>query len=317
MTSSLIEPMWSTLERDDATIAYCRWGDDDAPAGVVLIAHGASEHAARYSRWASILVGDGYTVYGVDHRGHGRTADEHGAAGVARPGGWNAMVGDISALGDQLRQRHAGSTLILFGHSMGSMLSQRVMQLHGDCFDGVILSGTSGSLEGADDFVAMLQGIEAAEGADEPSALWDGVFAGFNEPFATAVDDATGYEWLSRDADEVRIYVEDPWCGGPLSNGFVTDMISGMAEMWSPAEENRIPTGLPILLVAGETDPVGDSGASVRELAERYEARGLGPVTLRLYPDARHEILNETNRDEVTHDLSDWIHAVTERDGAN
>ena len=140
---------------------------------------------------------------------------------------------------------------------------------------------------------------------------------GLNEPFATAVDDATGYEWLSRDADEVRIYVEDPWCGGPLSNGFVTDMISGMAEMWSPAEENRIPTGLPILLVAGETDPVGDSGASVRELAERYEARGLVPVTLRLYPDARHEILNETNRDEVTHDLSDWIHAVTERDGAN
>jgi len=196
---------------------------------------------------------------------------------------------------------------------MGSLLGQRVAQLHGDLLDGVVLSGTSGSLDGADDLAVLLQGIEADEGPENPSALFAGMFAGFNEPFAGDTDHPTGFEWLSRDRDEVRLYADDPWCGGPLSNGFVTDMITGMAQMWRPEEESRIPAGLPLLLIAGECDPVGDSGASVRELARRYESIGKGPVELRLYPDARHELLNETNRDEVHHDLREWIAARSTR----
>jgi len=309
----LATPLWSTLDRDDTTVAICRWGDTSTPTRVVLIAHGASEHAARYTRFASLLVDDGCVVYGIDHRGHGRTAAEHGTAGVARPGGWSAMVDDIAALADRLREQHPGVPLVLFGHSMGSLLSQRVMQLHGALLDGVILSGTSGSLDGADDLVALLAGIEEAEGHENPSALVAGMFAGFNESFTADIDDPTGFEWLSRDRDEVRLYVDDPWCGSPLSNGFVTDMIRGMVQMWHPEEEARIPTGVPLLLIAGETDPVGDSGASVRALAERYESNGLGPVELRLYPEARHELLNEINRDEVHHDLREWIHKLSVR----
>jgi alpha-beta hydrolase superfamily lysophospholipase len=313
MTSPQVTPTWSTIDRDDAAVAHCRWGDTTTPTKQILIAHGASEHAARYTRFASLLVADGCVVHGIDHRGHGRTAENHGSAGIARPGGWEAMVGDIAALAEQLREEHADTPLILFGHSMGSLLGQRVAQLRGDLFDGVVLSGTSGSLDGADDLVVLLRGIETEEGPENPSALFAGMFAGFNETFADDTDDPTGFEWLSRDRDEVRLYDDDPWCGGPLSNGFVTDMITGMAQMWRPDEEARIPADLPLLLIAGECDPVGDSGASVRELARRYESIGKGPVELRIYPDARHEVLNEINRDEVHNDLREWIAARSKR----
>lgn len=273
----------------------------------MVIAHGAAEHVARYQRIASLLVDDGLVVYGLDHRGHGRSAADHGIFGVARPGGWVAMVDDLIAVAARAGDAHPGLPMVLFGHSMGSLLAQRVLQVDGDRYAGAILSGTSGGLDDADDVPAMLTGIEAVEGADAPSALFAGMFAGFNDAFRAEVGDPTGFEWLSRDRDEVRAYHADPWCGGDLSNGFVTDMITGMVEMWQPGAEDAIPAGLPILLVAGDADPVGDRGASVRALADRYERLGKGPVTTIIYPGARHEVLNETDRDTVHADLRDWI----------
>lgn len=297
---------WTSLDRGDAVIEYCCWAGSHPPRGVLVIAHGASEHVARYGRFASMLVDDGLVVYGLDHRGHGRSAARHGTFGVARPGGWAAMVDDVIAVAALAEEAHPGLPLILFGHSMGSLVAQRVMQLDGSRYAGVILSGTSGGLDGADEVIAMLTAIEADEGAETPSALFAGMFAGFNEAFAAEDDDPTGFEWLSRDRDEVRAYDEDPWCGGDLSNGFVTDMITGMAEMWRDGAEAAVPDDLPILLVAGNADPVGDRGASVRALAERYETLGKA-VTMILYPDARHEVLNETIRDIVHEDLRAWI----------
>jgi alpha-beta hydrolase superfamily lysophospholipase len=311
MTEHAPDPEWSTLERPDATIAWCRWPRPAAPVGRILVAHGANEHAARYGRFAEFARTAGWEVCGVDHRGHGRTADEHGAFGVARPGGWEAMVDDLIALADHLRDD--GLPLVLLGHSMGSLLAQRVIQLAGDRFAGVVLSGTSGSLDGAAELEAILLTVEEAEGAGQPSALFSAMFAGFNEPFAATTAQPTGFEWLSRDAAEVAIYVEDPWCGGELSNGFVTDMIRGMATMWEPTAEARIPRTLPVLFIAGDQDPVGGFGESVRALHDRYAAEGIGPVTLRLYPDARHELLNETNRDEVHADLLDWLTSLNGR----
>ena len=199
----------------------------------MVIAHGAAEHVARYQRIASLLVDDGLVVYGLDHRGHGRSAADHGIFGVARPGGWVAMVDDLIAVAARAGDAHPGLPMVLFGHSMGSLLAQRVLQVDGDRYAGAILSGTSGGLDDADDVPAMLTGIEAVEGADAPSALFAGMFAGFNDAFRAEVGDPTGFEWLSRDRDEVRAYHADPWCGGDLSNGFVTDMITGMVEMFA------------------------------------------------------------------------------------
>ena len=309
MTDHAPEPSWSTLDRPDATIAWCRWPPPAAPIGRILVAHGASEHAARYSRFAGVATAAGWEVFGVDHRGHGKTAAEHGTFGVARPGGWAAIVDDVIALADHLHSLlpESNAPLVLFGHSMGSLIAQRVIQLAGDRFAGVVLSGTSGTLDGADELETILRAVEETEGHEQPSQLFAGMFAGFNEPFADTVDDPTGFEWLSRDVDEVAAYVADPWSGGDLSNGFVTDMISGMAAMWDPAAEQGIPKELPVLFIAGDQDPAGGFGESVRALHERYTEAGIGPTELRLYPDARHELLNETNRNEVHADLLEWL----------
>lgn len=298
---------WHRLERGDTTIEHCSWAGIEDPRGAVLIVHGAGEHAARYARFASKLVDHGLVVHGIDLRGHGRTAAEHGIPGVARPGGWSAMIDDIVALTDVIAAAQAGMPIVLFGHSMGSFLARGVIQTAGDRYAGVVLSGTGAAIADADELIAMTTAVEDAEGPEAPSQLFAGMFAGFNEDFAATVENPTGFEWLSRDRAEVQAYVDDPWCGGDLSNGFVSDMLAAMAQLAEPGAISSIPDGLPILLIAGDADPVGDQGAAVRALGDDYVAAGKGPVTTRLYPDARHELLNETNRTEVEDFLINWI----------
>jgi alpha-beta hydrolase superfamily lysophospholipase len=294
---------------DGEKLAGIRWTPDRPPKAVVQIAHGASEHSARYERLADVLTDAGYAVYAVDHRGHGRTADAYGRFGVARPGGWAAIVRDTRELTERIQQEHPGVPIVLFGHSMGSMIAQGYVQEWGDDLAGVVLSGTTGGSVIDDETLGIVVAMGEGEGADEPSAAFSAMFAGFNEPFSGP--DATGFEWLSRDAGEVKKYVDDPWCGEPLSNGFVADMLSSTAAMWKPEAEARVATDLPIYLFSGDQDPVGgELAGSVRDLAGRYEALGAGPVTLRIYEGGRHEMLNETNRDEVHADLLAWLETL-------
>jgi len=302
-------PEWFThTAADHAAIECCSW-IGSAPRAVVLIAHGAAEHVARYDPLAQLLVAEGYAVYAPDQRAHGRTGDQHGALGVARPGGWQAMISDLIELADDIATRHPGVPMVLFGHSMGSMLARHVMQQAGDRFAAFALSGMTESATADPGMVELLEGIEAAEGADAPSALFSSMFSGFNDEFAIGNSDATGYEWLSRDEAEVQRYVDDPWCGMDLSNGFVTDMLVGSAELAAPGAVAAIPSERPILLFAGDMDPVGGHGAALPALADVYRDNGLGPVTQILYPGGRHEMLNETNRDDVEQDLLTWLNA--------
>lgn len=295
---------------DGQTLAVYRWDDAaSSPKGAVQIAHGASEHALRYARVAERLVDAGYVVYANDHRAHGRTADEHGTFGVARPGGWTAIVDDLHVLTEHIAAAHPGVPIVLFGHSMGSMMAQGYLQRWGDDLAGLVLSGTTGGLALDDATLGLVVALGEGDGADQPSEVFAAMFGGFNEPFAG--DDATGFEWLSRDGAEVQKYVDDPWCGFPLSNGYVADMLSGTSAMWSPAAEANIRTDLPIYVMGGDQDPVGGENVeTVHQLVARYEALGAGPLTLKLYPGGRHEMLNELDRDEVERDLLAWIDSV-------
>lgn len=302
---------------DGESIACYRWTADTetggAPKAAVQIAHGASEHGARYRRFAQALVDAGYVVYADDHRAHGRTADEYGRFGVARPGGWHAMVEDLHTLRDHIGQDQPGVPIVLFGHSMGSMLAQRYLQKWGDGLAALVLSGSTGGLGLDSDTLDMIVAIGAGDQADEPSEIFAAMFAGFNAPFEAGADPdtVTGFEWLSRDTDEVQIYVDDPWCGEPLSNGFVADMLSATSSMWQPEAEQAIRRDLPIYVMSGDQDPVGgEDASSVLELCDRYEALGAGPVTRQIYAGARHELLNETNRDQVTADVIAWLDDV-------
>ena len=306
----MTESTFQLTASDGQQLVVYRWLPDTTPRAIVQIAHGASEHAARYRRVADALTAAGYGAYAADHRGHGRTAADFGRFGVARPGGWSAIVTDLHDLTTHIISQHPDVPIVLLGHSMGSMMGQAYLQRWSDGLAAAILSGTTGGSVLDDTMLGAIVAMGEGEAADEPSEVFAGMFAGFNEPFAGP--DATGFEWLSRDPIEVQKYVDDPWCGEPLSNGFVADMMSGMQETWTGGGEANIAKDLPVYVFSGEEDPVGGTKAdSVRDLVSRYESLGIGPVTLRLYPDGRHEMLNETNRDDVQADLIAWLDGLT------
>jgi alpha-beta hydrolase superfamily lysophospholipase len=265
-----------------------------------------AEHAARYARFAGELATSGYAVYAPDHRGHGRTAGGADRLGWAGSDGWNGMVRDLDRLTALVAERHPGAPLVLFGHSMGSVLAQRFAQLHGDRLAGLILSGTFGGAPNLGAGIAAANALRLLRGDRAPSALQRTMFAGFNRAFAPG---RTGFEWLSRDDAEVQKYADDPRCGFTFSNRLLVDMLRGYAQTWKPADERRIPLTLPVLFFSGAVDPVGANTRAVTALAERYRALGLRDVTVTFYPDGRHEMLNETNRDEVVRDVLAWLAA--------
>lgn len=274
------------------------------PKAAVVIAHGMAEHAARYGRFADALASAGYAAYAPDQRGHGRTAGD-GRLGWAGRDGWNGMVRDLDRLTVLVSERHPGIPLVLFGHSMGSVLAQRFAQLHGGRLAGLILSGTFGAARNIGAGIAAARALLLLHGERAPAVLQRAMFADFNKPFSPR----PGFDWLSRDAAEVRRYADDPRCGFTFSNRLLVDMLRGYVATWDPANERRIPAALPVLLFSGARDPVGANTRSVTALAERYRAAGIRDVEVRFYPDARHEMLNETNRDEVVRDVLAWLAA--------
>ncbi len=290
---------------DGVEIAGERRLPDGPPKAAVVVAHGMAEHAARYGRFADELAAHGYAVYAHDQRGHGRTAGAENV-GWAGADGWNAFLRDLERLTALVAARHPNAPLFLFGHSMGSVVAQRFVQLHGDRLAGLILSGTFGRAPNLGAGIAAARLLRVFRGDRAPSALQRVMFAGFNKPFAPQ---RTGFEWLSRDAAEVQKYADDPRCGFTFSNLLLFDMLRGYAATWLPDNERRIPTALPVLLFSGELDPVGANTRAVKALAERYRALGLRDVQVAFYPGARHEMLNETNRDEVVRDVLAWLDA--------
>ncbi len=295
-----------TLPSDNAEVFVRRWEPAREAKAAVVIAHGMAEHAGRYARFAAALNDAAYAAYAPDHRGHGRTAAGDADLGWAGADGWNAMVRDYARVVATAREQHPKRPVFAFGHSMGSTLVQRFIQLHGAEVAGAVLSGTYASVAGLP-ILAVIAGLMArGGGARKPSPLLKKTFADFNKRFAPG---ATGFEWLSRDEAEVRAYVDDSRCGFIVSNGFVADMARFYRELWKPANEARIPHDLPVLIFSGEHDPVGGAMREPNALAARYRAHGMTDVTVKGYPGARHETLNETNRDEVMRDVIAWLDA--------
>jgi alpha-beta hydrolase superfamily lysophospholipase len=299
-----------TFGAEDGTpIAVYRWlPDEGSPArAVVQIAHGMAEHAARYARFAEVLCAGGFAVYANDHRGHGRTAGAIEQVGyIADTDGWARVVGDLHRLTGIIREKHAGRPLFLFGHSMGSLLARSYIPLHGSELSGVILSGTPvdpGIMGHVGLAVARL--VSFLKGRRTPSPLLNRLsFGKFNRPFKP---NRTEFDWLSRDAEEVDRYVADPYCGGVFSAGFFMDLLTGIHALADPEALRRIPRNLPILLLSGDRDPCGGMGAGVRSVAAEYRGAGIADLTFKLYPQARHELLNETNREEVFADILSWM----------
>ena len=275
---------------DGTKIVAYRWDPEGPPRAAVQLTHGMGEHARRYDHVARALNDAGFVVYAQDHRGHGASADP-GMHGNLGQGGWAALVDDIGLLSAKIRADHPDLPLILLGHSMGSFAVQQYLFDHSADADGVVLTGT-----------AAIDLLEGALDLDQPIDL-----AMFNAPFQPA---RTDYDWLSRDEAIVDAYVADEWCGFGIDTASARAMFLGARRGADPAQVAAIRSSLPVYIAVGQSDPVNGGLALLTPLTDRYKAAGLTDVTVRIYPDARHEILNETNRDEIIAELNGWLDRV-------
>ncbi|MER5712998.1 alpha/beta hydrolase [Streptomyces sp. NPDC002122] len=288
--------MFTFASQDGVVIHVHTWLPEGDARGVVQIAHGMGEHAARYAPLAEHLTGLGFAVYAGDHRGHGLSM--HAGAGHFGENGWNLLVEDIAALTRIARDRHPGVPVILLGHSMGSFAAQQYLLDHAALVDGVALSGTTA----VDGLLAGL--VEAARQAAEEGVEGGGVFDAFNAAFEPHRTDA---DWLSRDEKQVDAYLADPLCGFAADDRGMADMGAAAGRLAAPA---GIPADLPVYVLVGDHDPLNGRLALSDLLVARYREAGLTDLTYRSYEGARHELLNETNRDEVVADLTAWITRV-------
>ncbi len=290
---------------DGVTLHYYRWLPAAAPRATVQIAHGMGEHAARYDWVATGLTAAGYAVYADDHRGHGRTARPE-ALGDLGEDGWNRAIGDAAALHEQIDTEYPGVPHVLIGHSMGAMLTQQYLYRFGDGLAAAVLSGSPG-LGGRfqlwlSHLVARFERWRLGD-AGESALLDKMIFGNANADFDGP--EATGFEWLSRDTEQVQRYVDDPLCGFVLRAGSLASLFAGAREARQPANVARIPD-IPIYVFSGDADPVHDGGKGLERLLGAYRAH-LSSVEAQLYPGGRHEMLNETNREAVLDDLTGWL----------
>src|SRR6266545_4635639 len=258
--------------RDGRDVTAYRWDPAGEPVAAAQLTHGMGEHVLRYQELAQALTDAGIVVYGQDHRGHGASADSDADLGQLGANGWELLVDDLGRLTSHVHDEHPGLPLILIAHSMGSFAAQQYLLDHSDQVAAVALTGT-----------AALDLLEPALDLDQPLVL-----AMFNAPFQPA---RTDFDWLSRDETEVDRYV-------------------AARRLADPDQVARMRSDLPVYVAVGEADPVNAGLALLHPLVDRYRAAGLTDVTVHTYPEARHEVLNETNREQVVADLLAWIHRV-------
>ena len=296
---------------DGALVTVRSWAPEnpEQPVAVVQIAHGMAEHSLRYDWFARRLVAEGFAVYANDHRGHGETAGYEDRLGhFSDQNGWTQVVRDMAQLNDLIRKKHPGLPVFLFGHSMGSLLSRDFMTRWGGSLKGVVLSGTAGHPGLRGRVGLLLAKLQALLGGGRSlSTLMDSLtFKSYNKAFAPV---SSPFDWLSRDSDQVDAYIKDPYCGFICSSRFYVDVIGGAIKVNTMGHILNTPKDLPVLLVSGDMDPVGHYGKGVTRTHEAFQKAGLKDVTVKLYEDGRHEILNEINREDVADDVIAWLRA--------
>ena len=262
-----------------------RWSSGVPPRAIMLVSHGMGEHAGRYLAPLEPIIRRGIDIVAIDHRGHGEDARAAGSLGDYGEGGFAGVEDDLLALADWAKAAAPGLPLMLFGHSMGSMIAQAFAIDHGGRLDGLILSGS----------VA----VDHIPASGDPA----GIVEALNSPFQPA---RTPFDWLSRDEAEVDHYMADPLCGFGLSEASLASLAAEGPRLADPKAIAEIPDTLPIYIFSGDMDPLNCVLGGLTPLIERYRAAGKS-VESRLYEGSRHEMLNETNRAEVVADLWRWL----------
>ena len=283
------------------------WEPENQPKAVLQIVHGMAEHIERYDRFARYLNQNSILVVGADNASHGKSISKDGIRGYfGAEHGWNSLIQDIQSVHSIIKQSYCDLPCILFGHSMGSFLARSYAARHGDDLDGFIFCGTAGKNPALPVAKLLARSEIRKNGASTPSRLLDKLsFGAYNNAFKP---NRTPFDWLSRDEAEVDKYVDDPACGFVFTAAGFRDLFDGLGEASGPQWARRVPKR-PILLIAGDADPVGANGKGVKQV-EAWLVQSGHRVKCILYPGARHELLNETNREQVSDDVRLFIEGV-------
>jgi alpha-beta hydrolase superfamily lysophospholipase len=298
------DTFWLTTS-DHSRLFVNQWLPDGSLKAMILLAHGMAEHSGRYGALAEKLCDQGYGVCAPDLRGHGKTAENGTLGHFADDDGWCKVVSDLACLNQHIGQQHPGIPIVLLGHSMGSYIAQAYLLHHSASLHGAILSGSNFqpvALYRAARQIARFERLR--QGGKGRSALIEWLsFGSFNNKFKPA---RTPFDWLSRDPAQVDLYVNDPLCGFRCTNQLWIDLLGGLQQISKASNLAQIDPGLPLLVIGGECDPVSE-GKRLKDLADALRAAGSRHLQLTVYPQARHELFNESNRDEIVADVLNWI----------
>lgn len=293
-------------------IHVCRWTPDGEARAVLQIVHGIAEFAERYDDFANHLNSMGYIVVAEDHMGHGKSIGEDGIRGYFH-GGWFNGVADTYKLMQDTMAEFPGLPYVLFGHSMGSFMARTILARYPDSgITAAIICGTGWQPRFAlPVLIKVVEGMCKKTGEQNPSEqLQQLIFGGYNKKIANP---RTASDWLTRDEAVVDAYVTHPLCGFTPACGLLRDMMKGIYYIEQPENLAKMKKQLPVLFIAGTEDPVGSYGKGVERAAKEFTKAGMSNVSIKLYPDCRHEILNELNKQEVYDDICSWLAAYISR----
>lgn len=293
--------------RDGTKIYSVSYMPDAKPRARVHIIHGLAEHSCRYERFANYLQSQGYVVTIHDQRGHGKTAvgNGHAYGYMGESAAFDQLVDDAFEVNQAYQLEYPDLPLVLFGHSMGSFVARRYIQLYGSALSGVILSGTGSNSEvTAHAAIALAAYRENKFPKEQPDEfLNEMVFGRYGKQFPGEAE----FAWLSRDPESVRDYEEDEACGFVPTAQMFRVLLEGMNSLETPEFLLNIPNDLPILLFSGMKDPVGNDTKSVWKVAKQFDQANQQHVTVRLYEEGRHEMLQETNHQQVYETIVEWM----------
>ena len=303
----MYESQHVSAEGGTRLVAY-HWPATIRSRASLVIVHGMAEHARRYSRFAERLARRGIDVHGFDLRGHGATTRsiDHGFMGDRTT--WDVLIDDVQRIRRRAQETNNGP-VFLFGHSLGSFIAQAVLQKHGHDYAGAILCGVDMPNRTQSRLAACLARLEIArmDTTGSSDLLQRLIIGPYDRRLKRRLGDSRDNGWLSSDSAAVDAYEADPDCGFALRAGTWHTVLRGIVRSHGAHARRRIPVGLPLLLIAGGNDPMGQFGRGPERLARAFEGDGQTDLELRIYEGLRHELLHERAADTVTEDIRAWI----------
>ena len=289
--------------------AYLWTPAEKTPRGIIQLSHGMQEYVCRYASVADVFTAAGFVFCGNDHLGHGHTAANAEELGfTAKRGGADLLVEDVHTMTQKMKERYPGLPVILYGHSMGSFVARLYLTRYAGDLAGALISGTSGPGQPTGMALALAHLSAAFHGDHHRSKLLTSLsFGSYNKHFK---EENNPLSWLTRDNEVRAHYADDPLCSFMFTTGGYDTLFSLLSAVSRKEWAEKVPRSLPILLLSGDEDPVGQYGKGVRKVYENLIKTGHDRVTLKLYAGGRHEMHNEINREEVFADMLAFFNTV-------